>query len=86
MWKEIQVPGTNDITAIQLSANGTQTTIFNIYNDCNNDQTTEKLEAYLNTHSLELRGSEDDHLIWLGDFNRHHSLWDDEAETCLFTT
>ena len=25
------------------------------------------------------------HIIWIGDFNRHHPLWDSLQDTCLFT-
>jgi len=25
------------------------------------------------------------HIIWLGDFNWHHLLWDDPDDDCLFT-
>ena len=25
------------------------------------------------------------HILWCGDFNRHHLLWDDEADEWLFT-
>ena len=25
------------------------------------------------------------HILWCGDFNRHHPLWDDEADEWLFT-
>ena len=25
-------------------------------------------------------------MVWLGDFNRHYSLWDHVEDTCLFTT
>jgi hypothetical protein len=27
----------------------------------------------------------DNHMIWLGDFNRHHPLWEDHTNQCLFT-
>jgi len=32
-WENIDIPGTNDITAIQLRGDHGKTTIFNIYND-----------------------------------------------------
>jgi hypothetical protein len=33
-WKILDIPNTNDITAIQLSGDYGKLTIFNIYNDC----------------------------------------------------
>ena len=32
-----------------------------------------------------LTRSESYHMIWAGDFNRHHPLWDDDEDTHLFT-
>ncbi|KIK13673.1 hypothetical protein PISMIDRAFT_17820 [Pisolithus microcarpus 441] len=31
------------------------------------------------------RPREEDHMVWLGDFNRHHPLWDEERNRHLFT-
>jgi len=30
-------------------------------------------------------GSSNEHMIWLGDFNRHHPEWDEERNSHLFT-
>ncbi|KAI4520977.1 hypothetical protein EV122DRAFT_209018, partial [Schizophyllum commune] len=42
-WRPIEVPGTHDITAIQIETVAGRTTIFNIYNDCANNATIELL-------------------------------------------
>jgi len=60
-------------------------TIFNIYNDCTHDDTIFTLERFLPGHLPSLRPTEQDHLVWLGDFNRHHPLWDEERNSHLFT-
>jgi len=50
-------------------------TIANIYNDCTHNRTLEELERFLAW----------DHMVWLGDFNHHHPLWDEEQNSHLFT-
>jgi hypothetical protein len=42
-WKIIDVPNTNDITAVQFKGTYGKLTIFNIYNDCNHSQNEDKL-------------------------------------------
>ncbi|KAF9072277.1 hypothetical protein BDP27DRAFT_1180695, partial [Rhodocollybia butyracea] len=38
-WRQIEVPDTNDVTAIQMSGNFGRLTIFNIYNDGTHSRT-----------------------------------------------
>lgn len=59
--------------------------LINVYNDNNNDNTIEELEKSLNANIQELHPSDEDHMIWLGDFNRHHPLWDEARNSHLFT-
>jgi len=35
---------------------------------------------------MSIRPLADNHMIWLGDFNRHHPLWDEDRNTQLFTS
>ena len=83
--KIIDIPNTNDITAIQLNGIYGTISIFNIYNDCTHSRNETLLQNYLNAHINNLSGSEDSHMIWAGDFNRHHPLWDNDKDTHLFT-
>ena len=63
-------------------------TIFNIYNDCKHDNTLELLTEYHRQHTRDILGTEsthqDHHLLWLGDFNRHHPYWDRPEDNRLF--
>jgi len=61
-------------------------TVVNVYNDCKHDRTLEEIERFLAANISKLRPEERDHMIWLGDFNRHHPLWDEERNNHLFTT
>ena len=84
-WMAISIPDTSDITAIQLKGEYGKITIFNIYNDCTHSRNEETLENYLRNRRNALANGEDTHMIWAGDFNRHHPLWDDDRDTRLFT-
>lgn len=54
----------SDITAIQLKGKFSHCTIFNIYNDCNNNDTTTALQIYLNENPQIALPSSTDHMLW----------------------
>jgi exonuclease III len=62
-------------------------TIFNIYNDSSNNNTIKLLTSFTRQHQEEIEITDTGiaHIIWLGDFNRHHPYWDDPNNTRLFT-
>ena len=39
----------------------------------------------MHDHSNLILATENHHMIWAGDFNRHHPLWDKDEDTHLFT-
>jgi hypothetical protein len=84
-WKILDVQGTKDITAVQLKGAYGKITIFNVYNDCTHSRNERALNNYLTTHRQEITTGDDTHMIWAGDFNRHHPLWDDDRDVHLFT-
>ena len=84
-WKMVDIPDTNDITAIQIKGTYGKISIFNIYNDCTNSRSEAKLREYVTNNRQELMGEDGEHMIWAGDFNRHHPLWDDDKDIHLFT-
>ena len=84
-WKIIDVRNTNDITAIQLMGTYGKITIFNIYNDCTHSRTERTLSNFLEANRDTIAEGNDTHMLWAGDFNRHHPLWDDDKDTHLFT-
>jgi len=43
-WKAIEIPGSVDITAVQLEGDYGVLTIFNIYNSCNDDKAERALD------------------------------------------
>jgi endonuclease/exonuclease/phosphatase family metal-dependent hydrolase len=84
-WTIVDVPDTSDITAIQLKGPYGRITIFNVYNDCTHARNEAILKRYIRRHANTILHTENHHMIWAGDFNRHHPLWDDDEDTHLFT-
>ncbi|PPR03263.1 hypothetical protein CVT24_012827 [Panaeolus cyanescens] len=84
-WKEMKVPGTGDISAIQLRGDYGKLTIFNIYSPNDSAAVERKLGDYLFEKGEEISAGEEDHVLWAGDFNRHHPMWDRIEDEHLFT-
>jgi endonuclease/exonuclease/phosphatase family metal-dependent hydrolase len=79
-----------DVTAVQLNGDKGKILLFNVYNDCDVNDTIQKLEAFnqatnCQTSSADANINNSETTIWLGDFNRHHPHWDDPNDTRLFT-
>lgn len=74
-WEQLDFPS-GDVTALHIKERWGTLTIFNIYNDCEHDKTLEELTQYHRQHNCNILETEATrqvhHLIWLGDFNRHH--------------
>jgi len=85
-WMQLDFPSSN-VTVMQITGNWGKLTIFNIYNDCDNNNTIKMLSNYYsrNRTHLEQADAGTANVIWLGDFNRHHPLWDDPNDERLFT-
>ena len=85
-WTQIDFPS-SDITAVQLTGAWGKLSIFNIYNDCDYNNTITALSKFHHEHAnlLERTTVGSAHVLWLGDFNRHHPHWDNLNDTRLFT-
>ena len=85
-WKQIDYPS-GDVTIIQLNGSWGEITIFNIYNDCEKNDTVIQLEKF--TQALialaDRNAGSAKPVLWIGDFNRHHPHWDNPKDTRLFT-
>jgi len=83
-WTPIPIDSP-DVTAIQLQGDFGTIRVINIYNDCKHNDSLTAVKNYLR----EPRARECNQLplsfIWVGDFNRHHPLWDEERNNHLFT-
>ncbi|KAG1800742.1 Endonuclease/exonuclease/phosphatase [Suillus plorans] len=74
-----------DVVVIQFQGSFGRCMVFNIYNDCVHTKTQDVLASFLDCEAACLRPTADNHMIWLGDFNKHHLLWDEDHNTHLFT-
>jgi len=86
-WRQLDFP-LADVTAIQIKGGWGKLTILNVYNDCGNDKTVRLLSEFhhRNRAELEQTVNGEAHILWLGDFNRHHPYWDDPNDIRLFTS
>lgn len=83
-WTQLQVKS-GDVTGLHLESGNDTIYIYNIYNDCNNDTAIEMLTNHIRADRINMN-DEQTHLMWCGDFNRHHPMWDDLSNAQLFTT
>ncbi|KAG1774944.1 hypothetical protein EV702DRAFT_973837 [Suillus placidus] len=82
-WKQIPFPS-SDVVITQLSGPYGNCSVFNIYNDCNSQDMLTALDTYLEANIGLIQPMETDHMLWLGDFNRHHPLWENIRNCHLF--
>jgi Endonuclease-reverse transcriptase len=86
-WTQIDFLSSN-VMVIQITGSWGKLTIFNVYNDSNSNKTLTLLTNFHQSNCSMLGREEqgDAHIIWLGNFNRHHPHWDDLSNTRLFTS
>ena len=84
--KQLDFPS-GDVTVVKLNGTWGELTIYNIYNDCNSNDTVHLLKRFNRDHASpsEPMAERASYTIWLRDFNRHHPHWDDPTDTRLFT-
>ena len=74
-WLQVNF-SSSDITAAQAQTAAGRVLIINIYNDITH---AGSIDHVLQTMWVRARAGGDsvgtEHIIWLGDFNRHHLMW-----------
>jgi ribonuclease HI len=85
-WEQIDFPS-GDVTIIALKGTWGKLILFNIYNEGNRNDTIHLLKQFHRTRPDVIENAEfgETHILWVGDFNRHHPHWDDPNDTRLFT-
>ena len=85
-WSQIDI-NLEDITALEIRGEWGKLAIFNAYIDCNHDRAIEELTKATKAYeaSATRTPAQNKHILWLGDFNRHHPHWDNPSDTRLFT-
>jgi Endonuclease-reverse transcriptase len=74
----------SDITGVRFRGPHSSLSLINVYNEITNNDTTGCLYLFLNANPLLARPLASDHMIWLGDFNRHHPMWEEDGNSHLF--
>ena len=74
----------SDIMAVHFKGEHRFLSLFNIYNEITNNDTISCLDSFLDRHTQLIHPSVTVSVVWLGDFNRHHPLWEDDANERLF--
>ena len=84
-WDEIPLTSM-DVTGVRLHGGFGAICLLNIYNDCENNGSIEVVRNFMRERDARARREgERERFVWLGDFNRHHPLWDEERNAHLFT-
>lgn len=78
-WEEIPTKS-NDLTIIRINIMTGWLYICNIYLESDSDEAIEELRWI-----CQEKESDESAFIWMGDFNRHHPMWDDPTHTHLFS-
>jgi len=82
---QVPITGTNDMTTIHVCTAVGKVIILDIYYDCTNADMIYKICSFLTDHCDTLMMQDLGHMIWHGDFNCHHPMWDEECNSHLFT-
>lgn len=90
-WENLRI-NSPDVTAIQIWGEFGTIRIINAYVDCEHSQALQTIERWYINPAL---GSDPPtpatpprqplQSIWVGDFNRHHPIWEEERNSHLFT-
>ena len=83
LYTVLNIPHSN-ISALHLRGDFGACSIFNIYNNSNDNSTIDALRTYLESNPTEALLRSTDHMLWIGDFNRHHPLWEEDRNRRLF--
>lgn len=84
-WTQIPIDS-SDIMAIRLDSNIGAIHLYNIYNDGTHSMNLAQLDTHLQTITTNRMENCDHKMIWVGDFNRHHPMWDESRNSHLFTS
>ena len=84
-YEQIQLRST-DVTGMRIVTGAGPVTVLNVYNDCNHNATVEEVMTYLTRTFPDDIVPDGEHIVMAGDFNRHHSWWEDESNTVVLNS
>ena len=68
-WTILEIPRTNNLTALQIQGQYRKISIFNIYNNCTHSRNELILKIFIQEHANLIINNKNHHMIWAGDFN-----------------
>ena len=74
----------SDVTAIRFKGENGFLSLFNVYNEITNNDTLRALDTFCEHNDRLICPTNNDSMLWLGDFNRHHPMWEDDSNEWLF--
>ena len=84
-WLQIDLRS-SDVTAIQLDTECSRLTLINMYNDSTTQQGLKcTIQGMRHREKNTETALDNCPIIWLGDFNLHHPMWDKNCNSHLFT-
>ena len=84
-WQQNMV-NMQDIVSVSIVTSAGTIIILNIYNNSAHSSSLQVIQKTLEENALTTRSIDPTKMIWLGNFNQHHPLWDEECNSHLFTT
>jgi len=83
LWTQVDF-ASSDVSVVQVQTAVGKLLIINTYNHCTNTNTINCMLCIMRTRGGTRNMVGVEHIIWLGDFNRHHLMWDEDHNMHLF--
>ena len=74
----------SDIMAVCFKGDNRFPLVFNIYIEITNNDTLKSLDSFYDHNEQLICPMNTDCIVWLGNFNRHHPIWEDDNNEHLF--
>lgn len=81
-WEKSEIDSP-DVTGLKIQTQTGVVQIFNVYCDCNHSDSITAIDRQLENQQWVINHQTCNiGMIWIGDFNWHHPIWDQETPTC----
>ena len=77
------IPHSN-VTAIRFKGENSFMSLFNVYNEITNNDTLRALDTFCEHNDRLIHPTNNDGMLWIGNFNQHHPMWEDNSNERLF--
>ena len=77
-WTQEHISDTRDMVAVRINGSFGIIMVYNIYVECDSSVTVERFRGHLASHCQGMQSTGGRYMLWGGDFNHHHPMWDEE--------